>query len=269
MHFPLLLEQALTMMHPSESHRNRNRLMQPICRCWTPCGARAPVCHLMGRPMGRSAGVRPSGSCGRDDGDVKRSTAINRLADVADALDRTGQWPGPKVVAAYVFGVLLDPVSELEAIQLALVVDEPPEELAWLSRPARLEALASLCRFDKLPLSWRWRPAAWTVWNHEISRAVRFWSSGEGRDEAVLRALADARVDGLRFDQPGGPEQMARQLTIERDVSRGHLAAVKAQFYDRDWRREHSRDGTHPEDHLWWATAGYLDLDDAIAALDG
>lgn len=173
----------------------------------------------------------------RDDGGVKRSTAINRLSDVADALDRAGQWPGPGVVAAHVFGVVLDPVSELEVVQLALVVDEPPEDVPWMSRPVRLEALASLCRFDKLPMSWRWRPAEWPVWNHEITRAVRFWSAGEGRDEAVLRELADARVNGLRFEQPGGPEEMARQLTIERDVSRGHLAAVKAQFYDRDWRR--------------------------------
>lgn len=200
---------------------------------------------------------------------MKRSTALNRLADVAGALDRAGQLPGPRVVAAYVFGALLDPASELEVLQLVLVVDEPPEELAWMSRPARLEALASLCRFDKLPVSWRWRPAVWPVWNHEISRAVRCWSSAGGRDEAALRALADARGNGLRFEQPGGPEELARQLTIERDVSRGHLAAVKAQFYDRDWRRDHNSDGIHPEDHLWWATAGYLDLDDALAALDG
>ncbi len=44
---------------------------------------------------------------------------------------------------------------------------------------------------------------------------------------------------------------------------------MKAKFYDRDWRREHSGAGTHPEDHLWCATAGFLDLDDAIAAIDG
>jgi hypothetical protein len=172
------------------------------------------------------------------------------------------------VVAAYVFGAVLDPVSELEVVQLALVVDEPPEDVPWMSRPARLEALASLCRFDKLPMSWRWRPAEWPVWNHEISRAVRFWSSAGGRDEAVLRALADAGVNGPTFEQPGSRAALARQMMLERDVSRTHLATVKAQFYDRDWRREHSGDGTHPEDHLWWATAGYLDLDDAIAALD-
>jgi hypothetical protein len=61
---------------------------------------------------------------------------------------------------------------------------------------------------------------------------------------------------------------LARQVTLERGVSRTHVATVKAQFCDRDWQREHSGAGTHLEDRLWWATAGYLDLDDAIAALD-
>lgn len=200
---------------------------------------------------------------------MKRSTAINRLADVADALDRTAQWSGPKVVAAYVFGTLLDPLSELEVVQLALVVAERPEDVPWMSRPARLEALASLCRFDKLPVSWRWRPAALPVWNHEISRAVRFWSSEHGRDEAVLRALASVPLASVTIEEPGSTDELARRLTVERDVSRAHLARVKAQFYDREWRRENNHDAIHPEDHLWWATAGYLDLDDAIAALDG
>ncbi|MDO8392227.1 MAG: hypothetical protein Q7V57_17265 [Actinomycetota bacterium] len=136
-----------------------------------------------------------------------------------------------------------------------------------MSRPARLEALASLCRFDKSPVSWRWRPAAWPVWNHEISRAARFWSSVDGKDEAAQRALDDVGVNDPTVEQPGTQAELARQVAIERDVSRGHLASVKAQFYDRDWRREHSGDGTHPEDHRWWATAGYLDLDDAHAAL--
>lgn len=224
----------------------------------------------MGAPPGRrSIGGRRWCSQLRDDGGVKRSTAINRLGDVADALDRAVQWPGPPVVAAYVFGAVLDRVSELEVVQLALVVDEPPEDVPWMSRPARLEALASLCRFDKLPMSWRWRPAEWPVWNHEISRAVRFWSSGGGRDDVALSALADVSRSGAPVEEPGSPEALARQLTIERDISRANLASVRAQFYDRDWRREHSGAGTHPEDHLWWATAGFLDLDDAIAAIDG
>lgn len=104
---------------------------------------------------------------------------------------------------------------------------------------------------------------------HLISRAVRFWRPGHGRDEAVLCALASVPVASDTVEEPGSREELARQLTVERAVSRAHLATVKAQFYDRDWRRENNHDGIHPEDHLWWATAGYLDLDDAIAALDG
>lgn len=204
----------------------------------------------------------------RDDGSVKRSTAINRLGDVAEALDHAANWPGPSVVAVYVYGAILGPVRELEAVQLALVVDEPPEEVAWLSRPAHLEAFASFCRFDKLPLSWRWRPSAWPVWNHEIGRAVRVWSLADGRDNVALRALAEANEDGLTVEQPGSREELARQLMIERDVGRGHLATVTAQFYDSDWRRDHRSGTVHPEDHLWWATAAYLQLDDANAALD-
>lgn len=171
------------------------------------------------------------------------------------------------MVAAYVFGALLDPVSELEVAQLVLVVDEPPEDVPWMSHPAHLEALASFCRFDKLPLSWRWRPAAWPVWNHEITRAVRFWSSGGGRDEAALSALADVSASDAPVEEPASPEALAGQLRIERDVSRAHLATVTARYFDRDWRREHSGAGIYPEDHLWWATAAFLDLDDAVAGL--
>ena len=40
-------------------------------------------------------------------------------------------------------------------------------------------------------------------------------------------------------------------------------ATPVAGFYDRDWRHAHTGDGVYPADHLWWATAGYLDLDSA------
>jgi hypothetical protein len=48
--------------------------------------------------------------------------------------------------------------GEVERIQIALVVDESAENVPWVSHPARLEALASMLRFDRLPVSWRWRP---------------------------------------------------------------------------------------------------------------
>src|SRR3989442_15436632 len=44
---------------------------------------------------------------------VKRATAIRRLHDVVDGLDRASGWPGTTVVAAYVHGGLLAGIAEL------------------------------------------------------------------------------------------------------------------------------------------------------------
>jgi hypothetical protein len=138
----------------------------------------------------------------------------------------------------------------------------------WMSRPAHLESLAALLRFTKLPLSWRWRPAEWPVWNHEIDRAVRFWTADGGRDPRALEALASGRLDDAVSERPANDDELTAELLVERDAGRRHLAAVAESFYDRDWRREHRGDGVHPEDHLWWATAGFLDLDDALRRFD-
>lgn len=102
------------------------------------------------------------------------------------------------------------------------------------------------------------------VWNHEIACAACFWTAAGGRDQAVFDALASGRVDQLRLDEPVDRNALHDELMIERDVGRLHLADVVERFYDRQWRREHTPDGIHPDDHLWWATAGYLDLDNAL-----
>jgi hypothetical protein len=43
---------------------------------------------------------------------------------------------------------------------------------------------------------------------------------------------------------------------------------VVGSYHDREWRRDHKGFGVYPEDHLWWATRGWLELDDALRALD-
>jgi hypothetical protein len=58
------------------------------------------------------------------------------------------------IVAGYVFGALIEHTGELERVELALVVDARPEEVTWLARPARLDAIAAQLRFDKLCLAW-------------------------------------------------------------------------------------------------------------------
>jgi hypothetical protein len=77
-----------------------------------------------------------------DDAAMKRSTAMSRLSDIADALDRAVQWSEVTVVAGYVFGSMLEPEAEIERIELAFVVAEPPEVVPWMARPVWLLALA-------------------------------------------------------------------------------------------------------------------------------
>ena len=202
-----------------------------------------------------------------DDAVMKRSTVMSRLCDVADGLDRAAQWSGVTVVGGYVFGSLLEPAAEIERLELALVVAESPEVVPWMARPARLEALAELLRLPKLPVSWWWRPVAWPVWNHTISRAVRFWSSDGGRDQRAFDGLASGRLEGVVVEVPAGSGEFAAQLLVERDAAREHLARVTGLFYDREWRRE-CRGGDYPESHLWSAAAAYLELDDAVGHPD-
>src|SRR3954453_2820522 len=203
-----------------------------------------------------------------DDGRVKRSTAINRLREVADELERAKQWHESSVVAGYVFGVVLDDVGDVDRIQIALVVDEPAGDVPWMSQPAHLEALASLLRFDKLPVTWRWRPSAWPVWNHEITRAVAFWSSTSGSDQGVVDALATGHLELVRFVEPANSDELVAQLRTERDVARQHLAKAVAGFHEREWRGEHKGGGVYPADHLWSAAAGFLDLDNGVERLE-
>jgi hypothetical protein len=198
---------------------------------------------------------------------MKRSTAVSRLGDVADGLDRAAEWPDVTVVGGYVFGALLEPAEEIERVELALVVAEPPDVVPWMARPARLEALAELLRFPKLPVSWWWRPVGSPVWNHTISRAVRFWSTDDGRDQRAFDALASGHLESVVVETPVDSGELLAQLSVERDVAREHLARVTGLFYDRDWRRER-RGGEYPESHLWSAAAAYLELDDAIGHLD-
>jgi hypothetical protein len=193
---------------------------------------------------------------------MKRSTAIGRLRDVCEGLDRAKQWSGVSVTAGYLYGALLEGDDDLEFISIALVVDEPAESVPWMSRPAHLEAMAKLLRLDKLPIAWRWRPAEWPVWNHQISSAACFWNADGGLDQTLIDALNARDTDGLQFAYPVDADDLRRQIEIERVTARRHLADVTAMFGDREWRRDHRGDGWYPEDTLWAAAAGFIELDD-------
>jgi hypothetical protein len=80
---------------------------------------------------GTNSGVGPV----REDAAMKRSTAISRLRDVVEALDRASTWPETTVTSAFVFGALLDAPFELDRVNVALVVDEPAQTVPWLAHP--------------------------------------------------------------------------------------------------------------------------------------
>ena len=195
---------------------------------------------------------------------MKYSTAVGRLRAVAADLDRLAGFDEDFFLdEAWIFGELLDGPNQLEVVSLALVVDLPAEEVTWLARPAPAEALASFLRFDKYPLRWFWRPTVWPVWIHVIARAVRFWSKGGGTDTVALEALTDRRFNALTIVAPPDGEARRGQLLIDYEAARLHLREVVDRYEDPGWRREHKGFGVYPEDHLWWAAKGFLELETA------
>jgi hypothetical protein len=74
-----------------------------------------------------------------------------------------------------------------------------------------------------------------------------------------LDALGERRLGDLHRLIPTAAEE-AEQLQEELAASLAHLQQVDAVYWERESRREHKGLGVHPEDHLWRATHGYLDL---------
>jgi hypothetical protein len=200
-----------------------------------------------------------------EDGLVKYSTAVGRLRAVGADLDRLAGFDDDCLLEeAWVFGGLLDGPDQLEFVSLALVVDLPAEEVTWCARPSPAESLASFLRFEKYPLRWFWRPTVWPVWNHVIDRAVRFWSKGAGTDKAALETLARRRFEDLTMVAPPDAEALRGQLLIDYEAARLHLRDVVDRYGEPGWRREHKGFGVYPEDHLWWAARGFLELETAL-----
>jgi len=192
--------------------------------------------------------------------------AIEKLQALAEACETVQDWPPgePFLLAAYVFGDVLQGADPLEDVEVVLVLNLPPQEVVWESSPHGTVWLAERLRLSKGGFAYWWRSHLDPVSNHHIRAPVRFWSQ-EGPDEGVLRALAEHRFDDLpRRTSP--PPAQREQLAAELEAALSHLRAVHACYWDRDWRREHRGSGRYPEHHLWEAVHGYLDLNDAAGS---
>lgn len=195
--------------------------------------------------------------------------AVEKLRVLADACQSTTRLPvdEPFLQEAYVFGDVLDGADPVESVQVALALDLSPEEVPWCSQPAGTAGLVDSLRLDKGGFAYWWRSRHEPVWNHVIRDPVRFWSLG-GTDESVLDALRDRRFAELPRVS-ASPADLRQRVKLELGRALSQLHTVDQKYWDRDWRGEHRGGGRYPENHLWEAVDGYLDLLEAVAAVSG
>lgn len=194
-------------------------------------------------------------------GGMRHPTAVQRLRTIAGNCQRISHgWSDcPALVAAYAFGAVLDSPAEPAVVAVAFVLDRPADELTWGVQPPYCHSLIHLLDLQKAPVDWYWRPAAGPVGNHLIRRPLRFWSLDGGTDTTALDALARGEADALRLPDPP-PAERRRQQATELEASLAQLRRVESEYFDRGWRSAHRGFGLHPENHLWDAVHGYLEL---------
>ncbi len=151
---------------------------------------------------------------------------MEKLRELAAACERAKRWPPdePFLLEAYVFGDVLSGADPLDAVEVALVLNLPPEEVPWESSPHGTQWLADELRLSKGGFASWWRSHLEPVPNHHIRGPVRFWSR-EGPDEDVLQALAERRFGDLpRVSLPPGERQ--QRLAADLEAALTHLRAV-------------------------------------------
>lgn len=78
----------------------------------------------------------------------------------------------------------------------------------------------------------------------------------------MLDALGDHRFADLPR-LTASPTQLRQRIEAELDRALAQLRVISQEYWDRDWRGEHRGGGRYPENHLWDAVDGYLNLLDA------
>ena len=190
--------------------------------------------------------------------------AVEKIRILAEACeDVSKRLPGeePLLLGAYVFGDVLNGADPLEVVEVALVLNLPPDEVVWETTPRGTPWLADYLRLSKGGFGYFWRSHLGPVANHYIRGPVRFWSL-DGPDELVLEALAERRLEELPRVR-SAPEAQQDQLAGELEAALSRLRSIHASYWDYDWRRENRGGGRYPEHELWEAVQGYLDLLDA------
>lgn len=196
---------------------------------------------------------------------MRYKRAVEKLRILAEACERVKMFwfdTEPYLKAVYAFGEVLDGADPLEDVQVAVAINLSPEEVPWESNPEGTEWLANELRLSKGGFIYFWRSYLDPMWNHYIRGPVRIWSVEDGLDEQALAALEARDFGSLKRLIP---EPVDERLQLRDDLSAAlaRLREVRDRYWDHDWRREHRRYGRYPENDLWEAVEGYLDLLDA------
>lgn len=194
---------------------------------------------------------------------MKWTRAVHHLETLAETCADMATRPASiytlRVTELWAFGDILGEPQDLEWVTVALGVDVPPEEVAWLTVPNGAEHWSNATRLSKNPVSPRWRSQHAPVWNHRITRPVLIWDLADGVRADALDALREGDSEPVRPPAPSEDEFRAR-IADEVRISLDTLRAATGTYADRRW----APGKIWPiADALWHASEGYLDLLDA------
>jgi hypothetical protein len=176
---------------------------------------------------------------------MRHRRAVEKLRILAETCERVKLFwfdMEPFLRAVYAFGEVLDGAGPLDAVQVAVAINLPPEEVPWQSTPKGTDWLADELRLSKGGFLYFWRSYLDPAWNHYIRGPVRIWSIDGGPDEQALAAGDSGSLNRLVPD----PVDERLQLRDDLDAALAHLREVRDKYWDHDWRREHRGYGRYP-----------------------
>ena len=197
---------------------------------------------------------------------MKWTRAVHHLQELAqgcqDMAERSVTIFPLRVTSLWAFGDVLTSQDDLERLQVVLVVDLPPDQVAWLCPPAGAEHWSHATALSKKPVLALWRSSRAPLWNHRIRSPLLIWDehgvwdkSGDHEVDACS-ALRDGTAQSLRLPEPA-PAEMASRLAAELAVSLQALKSATAAYQERRF----SPGTLEPlADAMWHASTGYLDI---------
>src|SRR5262245_44128025 len=193
---------------------------------------------------------------------MKWERAVHHLGELARACAETLNQPmfSHRVTQLWAVGDILGPQRDLDAVTVALAIERPAEEVAWLSEPSGTQHWANAVRLDKNPFIVFWRSDQAAIWNHNIVRPALVWNSVEGEQPDVLAAIRSGDAERVRSAGPTEVERASR-LADEHALSRNSLQAAADAYEKRRWAPGRLQPSA---DALWLASRGYLDVLRAI-----